>query len=326
VVICTRDRGALATAAVASVLASTGDQIEVLLVDQSTDDRTALAVQKLGADPRVRYVRVPARGLGSARNEGLRRARGPIVAFTDDDCVVAGDWIHTIRSIFDTDRRVAIVFANVEAAPHDSTRGFIPAYVRSGTVVLTKVRHKCRARGIGASMAVRRAAADDVGGFDSLLGAGARFPSCEDGDMALRCLLRGWRVVETDRTSVVHSGFRTWEQGRSLARSSMIGIGAAYAKPLKAGRVAALPVLAYEVWVAMSKPFRSLWRIGRPEGLRDLPNLVRGIVSGLRTSIDPETLRYRDVHSERVVPLVREVPAREHEPPGLDANQERIAG
>jgi len=107
---------------------------------------------------------------------------------------------------------------------------------------------KNQARGIGAGMAARRAEAVTLGGFDEMLGPGAPFPACEDGDLAVRALLAGFQVYETAKTSVTHFGFRTWAEGRELSRRDWLGIGAAYVKPLKCGRWAFVSVPAHELW------------------------------------------------------------------------------
>src|SRR5687767_5343358 len=65
---------------------------------------------------------------------------------------------------------------------------------------------------LGAGMAVRRAAYDDLHGFDELLGPGAVFGAAEDNDLSWRGLLQGWATVYTGDVEVVHDGFRDLEQ------------------------------------------------------------------------------------------------------------------
>jgi cellulose synthase/poly-beta-1,6-N-acetylglucosamine synthase-like glycosyltransferase len=50
----------------------------------------------------VHYVFLPRRdrGLGYARNTGVSHARGDIVAFTDDDCLVDPGWLHAMVAQF----------------------------------------------------------------------------------------------------------------------------------------------------------------------------------------------------------------------------------
>jgi hypothetical protein len=146
---------------------------------------------------------------------------------------------------------------------------------------------KCAARAIGAGIAVRRAEMLALGGFDEELGAGGTFPSCEDGDAAVRALLAGYTVCETDRTHVVHHGFRTWREGRSLTARNWVGIGAAYAKPLRAGRWEAASVAAYELVVlAMWPPLNDLLHGRRPIGIGRIIGFVRGFAGGMAAPFD----------------------------------------
>ena len=75
-----------------SVLAQSHRALEVVVVDDgSTDGSGALADDYAGRDPRVRVVHTPNRGLGAARNVGVRHATGEILAFADSDDVVPVD-------------------------------------------------------------------------------------------------------------------------------------------------------------------------------------------------------------------------------------------
>ena len=65
------------------------DRLEVVVVDDgSPDDSGAIAETYAERDPRVRVVHTENRGLGAARNEGLRHVGGDLLAFADSDDVV----------------------------------------------------------------------------------------------------------------------------------------------------------------------------------------------------------------------------------------------
>lgn len=68
---------------------------EIIVVDSSSDDTR----ERIAAfAPRVALVHSPKRLFpGPARNLGIGRARGNLIAFTDADCVVAPDWLEQIR-------------------------------------------------------------------------------------------------------------------------------------------------------------------------------------------------------------------------------------
>lgn len=80
-----------------SVLAQTHTALEVIVVDDgSTDSSGAIADAYAVRDPRVRVVHTVNRGLGAARNEGLRHATGELLAFADSDDVVPADAYATL--------------------------------------------------------------------------------------------------------------------------------------------------------------------------------------------------------------------------------------
>lgn len=85
VVVPTRNRRAFLAEAIESVRRQEGDDWELIVVDDASEDDTAdwLAA---GADPRVRSIRMPVHSERVlARNEGLAAARGEYVLFLDDD-------------------------------------------------------------------------------------------------------------------------------------------------------------------------------------------------------------------------------------------------
>lgn len=69
--------------AVQSVLDQTIDDIEVIVVDDGSDDDTAQVINDLGQ--RVTYIRQPHRGNAAARNRGTAAATGQWLCFLDAD-------------------------------------------------------------------------------------------------------------------------------------------------------------------------------------------------------------------------------------------------
>jgi len=70
--------------AVASALAQTHRDLEVVVVDDGSTDDSAARVRALG-DPRVRVVAQANAGVAAARNRGAAEARGDYLAFLDQD-------------------------------------------------------------------------------------------------------------------------------------------------------------------------------------------------------------------------------------------------
>jgi len=83
VVIPTFNREKLVGAAIDSVLRQTYRPVEIIVVDDGSTDRTREVVEAYG-DP-VRYVHQRNSGVATARNTGLRVARGEFIALLDSD-------------------------------------------------------------------------------------------------------------------------------------------------------------------------------------------------------------------------------------------------
>lgn len=66
-----------------NILDQSHSNLEVLVVDDGSDDETASIIQSFGA--RVQYLRQESQGPSAARNAALKIARGEMVAFLDAD-------------------------------------------------------------------------------------------------------------------------------------------------------------------------------------------------------------------------------------------------
>jgi glycosyltransferase involved in cell wall biosynthesis len=75
---------------VASILASTYQKLEVIVVDDGSTDGGATIVKRLAKkDKRVHLIQVPNGGVSKARNIGLCHAQGEYVGFVDSDDYVS---------------------------------------------------------------------------------------------------------------------------------------------------------------------------------------------------------------------------------------------
>ena len=147
-------------------------------------------------------------------------------------------------------------------------------------------------------MALRIDAWHRLGGFDDQLGAGSPLRSGEENDMSIRLLHSHCAIAENPQVMVTHHGYRDRNVAPQLHASYMLGSGAATAKMLRIGKLTALlPILG------MSKR----WLIGKPGiSIGHLPSrrtrlwwFLKGLIAGLKLSIDPRTKRFMPfVHTE----------------------------
>src|SRR5205807_3675458 len=82
-----------------------GERAEVIVVDDGSTDTTAQVARAY----EVKLVRhADNQGLAAARNTGVRASGAPIVAFTDDDCVPARDWLELLLRPYERPEVLAV--------------------------------------------------------------------------------------------------------------------------------------------------------------------------------------------------------------------------
>ena len=145
--------------AIESVLAQDSMPLEIIVVDDGSDDDSAAVAEQFGE--RVRCLRRPHAGLASARNSGLEVARGQLLLHLDADDLL-------------TEQSIAVRVAALTQQPDlDLVVGFMESFVSPELDAQTRARFgpmpgPQRGGLPGASIA-RAAFAARVGKFDTSL-------------------------------------------------------------------------------------------------------------------------------------------------------------
>lgn len=293
-IICTRNRGPAVVQTVRTVLGNDYPNFRVVVVDQSDDERTRQALRPFVETSRLTYLRMATRGLAAGRNHGIQAApMSEYIAMTDDDCEVPLDWLSAMVQAFEVDSRIGLVFGNVLPAPHDHEAGFVPAYERREPFLARDMRQKHEVEGIGGCMGLRRELWEAIGGFDEMLGLGAPFPAGEEADLTIRALLARYAVYETPAVHLVHHGFYTWRDGRSVVYRNWFGTGAMLMKHLRCGHDSSISLLRRLAWRWMVTRSRSAASLGKRSyrWLR-LRAFLTGMLAGQRAPVNKVTAKF----------------------------------
>jgi glycosyltransferase involved in cell wall biosynthesis len=118
VLICTYNRESFLgeTLAALSDLRQPDCDVEIVVVDNNSTDLTRQVIEDAaGRSPvPIEYVFEPRQGKSFALNTGLSRARGDIIALTDDDVLPGPQWLDGIVSAF---RRADVTFVSGKVLP-----------------------------------------------------------------------------------------------------------------------------------------------------------------------------------------------------------------
>lgn len=117
VIVPTMNRPADVEALFASLVRQTRIPDEVIVVDQSTNNLTKIAVldarRSHSRKPMlVRYVEQAEKSLVKARNNGLSLAAGSVISFLDDDVVLSDDYFERVMARFEADPSVGALSGN----------------------------------------------------------------------------------------------------------------------------------------------------------------------------------------------------------------------
>lgn len=192
VVIPTYDHADLVGETIASVQAQTYRPLEIVVVeDGSPDPATGAVLAPLAAAGVIRHLTQENLGQAAARNRGLAEARGPLVAFLDDDDLWPADKLAWQVDLL-RDPEVVLAYGDfVRLLPDGSRRPARQSPLPDGHVHdAFRLRNWLMSPG---QALMRTAAVRAIGGFDE------RIWGSDDWDLYLRLARRGvfrWRHRE----------------------------------------------------------------------------------------------------------------------------------
>jgi len=194
VVIAGRNEAATIGSAIESLLDQNYPNLEIIIVDDSSDDDMYGIVRRYARQGRVRLIRNNARrgraGRPVATNLGVRVANGEFIVSLDADTTFDRDMIRNILRPF-VDPRVGVVAGTVK--PRNPFENLLTQLQTIEYALAIDMRKRwtdlfgCTLQASGAIGAFRRQAVMELGNWDPEL--------AEDADISLRMIKQGWRLA-----------------------------------------------------------------------------------------------------------------------------------
>jgi GT2 family glycosyltransferase len=184
------------------------NRFEVIVVDDGSETPPEAVVASFCGHLDVTLLTQAHAGPAAARNTGAARAKGEFLAFTDDDCAPAPDWLQSLAARFARASDCAIGGRTLNALPDN-------LYSTASQLIVDVVYAHYNVNPDQASflatnnLAIPADRFQAIGGFDA-----AFFPfASEDRDFCNRWLHHGYRMIYAPEALVYHAHaltFRTF--------------------------------------------------------------------------------------------------------------------
>ncbi len=200
VVVCTHNGQETLSECLQRLACLTYPDFEYIVVCDGSKDRSAEIAAAHGAI----VVETEHRGLSHARNAGIARASGEIVAFLDDDAYPDCDWLHYLAASFREERYAGVGGPNIPPADEPLVADCVAAAPGGPIHVLVSDREAEHVP--GCNMAFRKSALEEIGGFDERFWAAG-----DDVDVC-------WRLQEAGGTLGFSAGAVVMHRRRDSVR------------------------------------------------------------------------------------------------------------
>src|SRR5438132_3797555 len=174
-IVCTYNRSAMLGESLSRILTQRGEGLryEVIVVDNNSTDDTREVIERIAASSRcaVRYLCECQQGVSHARNAGIAASRAPVLAFFDDDVLVADNWLSEIKRTLDAHSDIDYVGGKVlprwagEPPAWLVAENWAPIAAQDYGDAPFVLDASTNVGLISANLAIRRRALDEVGWF-----------------------------------------------------------------------------------------------------------------------------------------------------------------
>ncbi len=178
------------------------EQSEIIIIDDdSTDQTPAILTEIASQNPSMPLVILKSKsreGVASPKKhalaQGIERAQGEVLLFTDADCIPPPTWVRTMVSYFEPEVGMVIGCSPLELPPPRSVFTFFQAIESISLAALAFATTSLGrpATCTGRNLAYRKSVFKQVGGFEDI----KQFPSGDD-DLFLKLVMdkTDWRIA-----------------------------------------------------------------------------------------------------------------------------------
>ena len=218
-----------------SLLAQDYQDFEIIIVDQSDNDKTE-DLTKVFNSKQIKYYRVGFHGLSKARNYALERCSGDFVCLTDDDAYYSKDYLSALKKHF-------------EDNPNSIISGYMWNAVENIDFIdysKLKIDRSLSTRQIirncpSPAITFPKKIVDEIGMFDEDFGVGAKYGAGEETDFLLRAFWHGYNTIYYRDIKVDHPHkdaliFKDESSEERKEYNYSFGIGAMYRKQFAIGK------------------------------------------------------------------------------------------
>lgn len=204
VAICTVNRTSDLVPTIKSLISQDIQEIEVesLIINNGHHDLSSLHefATASAVNHSLTVIKEKTKGLDNARNRAISEFTGDILFFTDDDVVLAPDWISSTLKVFKKTNADAVC-GGIRLAPHLIKSWFTYTH----RWMLTETNHKKGPRLTGGNMAIKRHVFDKIQQFDPELDAGSRTGLGGDSLFSDQMIEDGFLIAINDRSTIEHN-------------------------------------------------------------------------------------------------------------------------
>lgn len=239
---------------------------EIIVVLNGPEDPTFAS--KVSQFP-VRLLNEPRRGVSIARNHAVAHARGDILAFVDDDVLVAPDWLEEIAKGFDDPAVCCVTGRVIPAGPLSLTAERRERYYSSERALTPWTLDASDPNwyqyilgepvGFGCNMAFRKTFLQNYSLFPPDLGAGSLIGGGDEFFMYVQVVKHGFRIRHLPEAAVTHV-FEANSRNQKARNAQLYAGSVAFALKLFVEEKALRLATARWLFSGVKRRARRVWR------------------------------------------------------------------